>query len=186
MALKRMNHISMDSISRENNETSYLPIAALIVGLLAGIFAAVAFFKVNTVAKSMEGQAAMAARVQELEGQVRTAVATSEKATERITKVASDTNAAFGQVGEAIGGIRTELAKVQEDVVKPKAAASSGGSAGGAAPTAGAGEYVVKGGDTGSKIARAAGVSLSDLLTVNPGVNWNRLNVGQVVRLPAK
>lgn len=171
----------MDTISRESNETSYLPIAALIVGVLAGIFAAVAFFKVNTLAKSVEAQAALSARVQELEGQVRTAVTTSEKATERITKVASDTNAAFGQVGEAIQAIRTDMTKVQEAAVKP--AASTGGKA---APVAGAGEYVVKSGDTGAKIARAAGVSLSDLLAVNPGVNWNRLNVGQIVKLPAK
>ena len=177
----------MDTISRESNETSYLPIAALIVGVLAGIFAAVAFFKVNAVAKNLEGQAALSARVQELEGQVRTAVATSEKATERITKVASDTNSAFGQVGEAIGAIRGDMAKVQDALTKPTAVTSSGGgSSGKSAPVAAAGEYIVKGGDTGSKIARAAGVSLRDLLAVNPGVNWNRLSVGQVVKLPTK
>jgi LysM repeat protein len=45
---------------------------------------------------------------------------------------------------------------------------------------------VVKSGDTGSKIARNAGVSLSDLLAVNPGVNWNRLAVGQKIKLPQK
>lgn len=178
----------MDTISRESNETSYLPIAALILGLLGGIFAGVAFFKVRALEKSVTAQTALGARVQELEGQVRTAVATSEKATERITKVASDTNSAFGQVGEAIGAIRADITKVQESMTRPVAAASSGGGGNStaAAPVAAAGEYIVKSGDTGSKIARNAGVTLSELLAANPGVNWNRLNVGQVVKIPGK
>jgi LysM repeat protein len=51
---------------------------------------------------------------------------------------------------------------------------------------AGPGEYVVKPGDTGMRIANANGVSIGDLQVVNPGVNWNMLKVGQKLKLPKK
>jgi LysM repeat protein len=51
---------------------------------------------------------------------------------------------------------------------------------------AGPDEYIIKSGDTGAKIARERGVSLADLQTVNPGVNWTRLAVGQKIKLPKK
>jgi LysM repeat protein len=174
----------MDTISRDTNEPSYLPIAALIVGLLAAIFAGVAFFKVNAVSKSMQGQAALNARINDLEGQLRTTMTTADKATERITKVASDANKAFGDVGQAIGGMRNDIAQLQESLTRPTPppAATGGGSS--SAPVAAAGEYIVKSGDTGARIAREAGVSLGDLLAANPGVDWNRLRVGQVIKMP--
>ena len=176
--------LPMDTISRDTNEPSYLPIAALIVGLLAAIFAGVAFFKVNAVSKSMQGQAALNARINDLEGQLRTTMTTADKATERITKVASDANKAFGDVGQAIGGMRNDIAQLQESLTRPTPppAATGGGSS--SAPVAAAGEYIVKSGDTGARIAREAGVSLGDLLAANPGVDWNRLRVGQVIKMP--
>jgi len=51
---------------------------------------------------------------------------------------------------------------------------------------AGPGEYVVKPGDTGMKIARSIGVSIGDLQTVNPTVDWNHLKVGQKLKIPGK
>jgi LysM repeat protein len=176
----------MDTISSESNETSYLPIAALIIAILAGIFALVGFLKVRTVEKTVASQTALNARVQELEGQVRTAVTTAESATTRIAKVATDTNNAFGQVGEAIGVIRADIAKVQEASATRTAATPASSGSSNPAPTAAAGEYIIKSGDTGSKIARAAGVTLAQLLAANPGVNWNRLSVGQVVKIPGR
>jgi LysM repeat protein len=64
------------------------------------------------------------------------------------------------------------------------AADKKGGKSGPA--VAGPGEYVVKAGDGGAKIAKASGVSLSDLQAVNPGVDWTKLKVGQKVKLPKK
>ena len=51
---------------------------------------------------------------------------------------------------------------------------------------AGANEYVVKGGDTFAKIARASGVSIDAISAANPGVNSGKLLVGQKIKLPAK
>lgn len=170
----------MDTISSDSNgSSSYLPVAALIVGLLAVVLAGVALFKVSSTNKQLESLAAVESRLDGMESQVRTAVTTAEQASQRISKVASDTNNAFNQVGEVISALRADLQKAQESRPAPAAAKS-----GGAPVTAGPGEYVVRSGDTGLKIARSAGVSLQDLMAANPGVNWNRLGVGQKIKLP--
>jgi LysM repeat protein len=50
----------------------------------------------------------------------------------------------------------------------------------------GPGEYVVKPGDTGTKISKATGASLADLEGANPGLDWRRLRVGQIIQVPPK
>ena len=74
--------------------------------------------------------------------------------------------------------------ELEEAAKKPVVAAGKIGS--GEPAVAGPGEYVVKGGDSGAKIARSQGVNLADLVSVNPGVNWNKLKVGDKVKLPKK
>lgn len=46
------------------------------------------------------------------------------------------------------------------------------------------GFYKVQKGDTLSKIARKHGVSLGDMLSANKGINANRLNIGQEIKIP--
>ena len=43
-------------------------------------------------------------------------------------------------------------------------------------------QYVVKPGDTGTKISKAVGVSVAELEAVNPGIDWRRLRVGQTIK----
>jgi LysM repeat protein len=45
------------------------------------------------------------------------------------------------------------------------------------------GLYIVQRGDTGAAITRANNISLADLRALNPDVEWNRLSVGQAVRI---
>ncbi|MFD0683365.1 LysM peptidoglycan-binding domain-containing protein [Actinomadura fibrosa] len=45
--------------------------------------------------------------------------------------------------------------------------------------------YFVKAGDTGRGIAGKLGISFSTLRSLNPGVNWDALHVGQRLRVPA-
>lgn len=173
----------MDTISSDSNgSSSYLPVAALIVGLIAAVLAGVALAKISSANKQLESVASLGSRIDGMESQVRNAVTTSEQASQRISKVASDTNNAFNQVGEVINALRADLQKAQES--RPAPSTSTAKNGGSPAPVAGPGEYVVKSCDTGSKIARNAGVSLQDLMAVNPGVNWNRLGVGQKIKLP--
>jgi LysM repeat protein len=178
----------MDTISQESNgSSSYLPVGALIIGLVGAVLAGVALAKVSAVNRQLEAQAALSSRVEGMESQVRQAVSTSEQASQRISKVASDTNNAFNQVGEVINALRGEVAKAQEArPAPPPATATASKSGSSAAPAAGPGEYVVKSGDTGTRIANGAGVSLQALMAANPGVDWNRLHVGQKINLPAR
>ena len=177
----------MDTISQENNSSfSYLPVLALIVGLIAGVLGGVALAKVSNVTKMVGDQDALAARVNDLETQLRNTVTSAEQATNRINKVAKDTNAAFKQFSEAFGEVRTDVAAIKEAQAKPAPVVTTAPTSNAGPAVAAPGEYLVKSGDTGSKIARAAGVSLSALMSVNPSVNWNRLMVGQAIKLPQK
>lgn len=176
----------MDSISRESN-SSYLPVAGIIVGVLAIVLSIVALAKVSAVGKNIEAQNEQLAQIQTIEDQVRTAVATAERTSSSVTSLQRSTQEAFTQVAQTLTTMRDDVAKVQELAAKPAPAPSrTGGSTASAPAVAGPDEYVVKGGDTGVKIAAANGVSLSDLLAVNPGVNWSRLAVGQKLKLPKK
>lgn len=77
--------------------------------------------------------------------------------------------------------------------VSPEAAASAGGAAGsgmgagaGAAAAApGVVNYVVKSGDTLTRIAKAHGTTLKELRTLNK-LKTDRINVGQKLKVPAK
>jgi len=173
----------MDTISRENN--SYLPVAGVIVGVLAIILSGVALAKISTVKKAVDDLAPLAAKVDDADGKATNAAAAADKANAGISKLASDTQAAFTSVAQEMGNIRGEITKVQESAKAPVKAAK-GDKTSKEPAVAGPDEYVIKSGDTFAKIARANGVSLADITAVNPGVNSAKLHVGQKIKLPAK
>lgn len=173
----------MDTISRENN-SSILPIGSLIAGVLGALLAVVALFKITSATKTLALHTEQLTKVESLEGEVRNAVATSERVNSSVTQLAKQTNDAFQQVALEVGNVRGEIVKLQESSKAPARAATSATKSG--PVVAGPGEYVVKSGDTGVKIARGAGVSLGDLQSVNAGVNWNSLRPGQKLKLPQK
>jgi LysM repeat protein len=172
----------MDTISREN--TSYLPVAGVIVGVLALVLAGVALAKVSSTSKTVAAHTEQLTRMDTLESEVRTAATASDKASSAVSALQRSTQDAFNAVSLELGNVKGEITKLQESAKAPRAAAK--GAAAGGAAVAGAGEYVVKAGDTGAKIARANNVSLPDLIAVNPGVNWSKLKVGDKVKLPKR
>ena len=177
----------MDTISQDNNESfSWLPVMALIVGLIAGVLGGIALSKVANINKSLADQGALATRVDALEAELRKTTTAAEQATQRVTKVAADTNNAFKQFSDAFGVLRTEFDEIKSSSSQPAPAATTAASSSSGPVVAGPGEYIVKSGDTGIKIARATGVSWTDLQAVNPSVNWNRLALGQKLKLPQK
>jgi LysM repeat protein len=176
----------MDTISQESNgSSSYLPIAALIIGLIAGVLAGVALAKVSAVNRQLEAQASLSARMDTIESQVRQGVTTAEQASQSVSRLRAEMQGAFNQVSDVIGSLRGEIAKAQETRPAPAPSATAAKS-GSATPTAGPGEYVVKSGDTGTRIANSLGVTVQALEAVNPGINWNRLHVGQKIKVPSK
>ena len=172
----------MDTISRENN--SYLPIAGVILGVLALALSVLALGKISSLNKKVpDNLADSIARIDSIEGDARNALSTAERARSDVGSLSRSSQDAFNQVATQIGDLRGELTKVQESAKAPARAPKAEK---GPPPVAGEGEYIIKSGDTGAKIARALGVSLPDLQAVNPGVNWSKLKVGDKIKLPKK
>ena len=170
----------MDTISRENN--SMLPMGGVIVGavaLIIGGYAAISLSKVN---RTLAAQADKVARIDDLATQVSSAQAASDKAARDISSLATQTQSAVTQIANDLAGIHEQI-KHMEEAHTAKAAAKVPK---GEPAVAGPGEYIVKPGDTGMKIARANACSLADLESVNAGVSWTHLKVGEKLKLPEK
>src|SRR5476651_1660820 len=142
--LNPLKLLSMDTISRENN--SLLPMGGVIIGAVALIIGGYSALSLNKVKATLNAQ--------------------SDKAARDITTLQNSTQAAVNQLGTELATIDEKIKHMEESHV---ARASAKGPKGEPA-VAGPGEYIVKAGDSGAKIARANGCSLSDLTSVNPGV----------------
>lgn len=55
-----------------------------------------------------------------------------------------------------------------------------------ATPASAAGKYVVQKGDYPATIAKKHGISLNEFMKANPGINPNKLQIGQTVNIPEK
>ena len=165
-----------------------LPVGGIIVGVIAlllGGYSAITLSKVN---KSLALHDEKIAKIDGVESQVTPAAAASEKAGKDLAALRTSTQDAFNQVSGELGNLHGAITKLEEATKKPAVGPLKATKGGPSEPVvAGPGEYVVKVGDTsGSKIATAHGVSLHDLMEVNPGVNWSKLKVGDKLKLPAK
>ena len=170
----------MDTISRENN--SLLPMGGVIIGavaLIIGGYAAVSLSKVKGMVAQQQDKVN---RIDDIASQVSSAAAASDKAARDITTLQNSTQAAVNQLGTELATIDEKLKHMEEAHV---AKVPKGAKGGGAPAVAGPGEYIVKSGDTGSKIAKANGTTVTALSEVNPGISWSHLKVGQTLKLPA-
>jgi LysM repeat protein len=171
----------MDTISRDNN-SSYLPVAGVIVGLLALVLSAVALVKVSSANKTLQAHEEKVAKIDAIESTANSAQATADKAAKNFTELMTQTQSAVTQLGGMITTANEKIAKLEEGVKKP--AVGKGGSK--EPVVAGPDEYVIKAGDSFAKIARAHGCSIGDLSAVNPGVDSSKLRPGQKIKLPKK
>jgi LysM repeat protein len=171
----------MDTISRENN--SVFPLVGIGLGVVALAVAVVAFANISRLKTQLATDDAKLAQIpDDIASQVSAVSAKVDQVKSTSDSVTSETKQAFVDVGNAIGEIKADIAKLQESRHSGGRAAKGGGGP----VVAGPGEYIVKSGDNLSRIARANGVSLSDLESVNPGVNSKHLKVGQKLKLPEK
>jgi LysM repeat protein len=177
----------MDTISRENN--SMLPVGGIIVGVVALLIGAYAAITVSSLKKQVAGHEEKVAKIDDIGSQAAAAAADASKANRDVAAVRKETNEAFGTVGNYLTELRTSVTKLEDAQKKPTHAApgAPGAPKTSEPPTAGPDEYIVKPGDTsGAKIARDHNVSLSDLMAVNPSVNWTKLKVGDKLKIPQK
>jgi len=171
----------MDTISREPSG-SPLAIVGVIAGLLALVLSAVALVKVSSTSKQVTDLDAKTTRIDDVDQRLT-----------KVEKVANDTASSHRQL---YNSAQTELTKLYNSVstvderltkletAAPRAPAATASKTGGAPVTAGPGEYIIKAGDTFTKIAQASGVSVADIEAANPGVSSNRLQIGQKINIP--
>jgi LysM repeat protein len=168
----------MDTISRENN--SVLPIAGVILGVVALLIAGYSALGVSKLRTKLDTDQVEIDKIEDISSQASSASAAAAQASKDIASAVHQTQDAFTAVGTTIGNLQASITKLEEAQKRP---AAHGGHS---TAVAGPDEYIIKSGDTGHKIARANGISVSDLLAVNPDVDWKHLKVGQKIKLPAK
>jgi LysM repeat protein len=173
----------MDTISRENN--SMLPVGGIIVGVIGLLLGGFGLVQASKANKAVEALQPKVEKIDAVETTANSAAAAADKSAKEYQSLRTSTQDAFNQVGAELGNLRGSITKLEEAAKKP-VVAEKGGKKGGEPVVAGPGEYVVRSGDTGMKIATANKVSVKDLQAVNPNVNWNKLSAGQKIKLPAK
>src|SRR5690606_13618409 len=106
-------------------------------------------------------------RIDDIDARVSTATATAEGASRNIGSLQRSVQENFNLVATEIGKSNGEIAKLQEAISK-KSTVTTKETKSTEPVVAGPDEYVIKSGDSFSKIARAHGVSLHDITAVNP------------------
>jgi LysM repeat protein len=165
-----------DSISSSSSE-SKLPLIVGIVGFALGAAGLVLALKAQGSAKAATD-----------------AVEVAKKATDEVSASlaqkanAADLTAITAELGNIKQGIDTNNKTFTDAIatltagLKAKAAAPTTGGTGSKAVVAGPGSYAVQKGDTLSGIAKKAGISLKALQDLNPSVNPNKMQIGQVLK----
>ena len=170
----------MDTISRDSNGGGMLPWVGVIVGGFGLILGGIALAKVSSVSTAVTQE--LTPRVEAAEQAAKTADAKAANIAATYAK-ASDVQMVLDTIGTRLGTLDGDMKALKEAAAKKPAAA---GTTPKGPVVAGKDEYVVKSGDTGTKIAKATGFSVKDLEAVNPGIDWTKLKVDQKLKLPAK
>lgn len=158
-----------DSISSSSSE-SKLPLIVGILGFALGAAGLVLGIKAKGAAQLAGDDAALAkTQVSELG-----ATLASKANAADVQALQADLAATKQQTEANEKALADQIVALQKVAAAPKATAS-----GKAAAPAGPGEYVVAKGDTLGAIARKVGLSVKALQDLNPGVNPNKMQIGQ-------
>ena len=162
-----------DNISPSSSE-SKLPLIVGILGFALGAAGLVLGIKAKGAAQAASDEAASAkTQVAEL------GAALAGKAnTADVQAVRADLDKGLADIALNEKTLADQITALQKVASAPKAAAGSGK----AAVAAGPGEHVVAKGDNLSSIAKKAGISLKAIQDLNPGVDSNKLKIGQKLK----
>ena len=165
-----------DSLSSPSSSESKLPLIVGIVGFALGAAGLVLGLKAKSAADAAQAAATAA---QTATAQVQADLQSKAPATE-LSAVVSEVGAIKTAMAADNAAIQKSITELQAAVKKP--VVTSAGNGGSKTVTAGAGEYLVAKGDTLGGIARKVGVSLKVLQDLNPGVNANKMQIGQKLK----
>jgi LysM repeat protein len=162
-----------DSISSSSSE-SKLPLIVGILGFALGAAGLVLGIKAKGAAQLASDEAALAkTQVSELGATLASKANASD-----VQALQADLAATKQQTEANEKALADQIVALQKVASAPKAAASSK-----SASPAGPGEYVVAKGDNLGAIAKKNGISLKAIQDLNPGVNANRLQIGQKLKV---
>jgi LysM repeat protein len=162
-----------DSISSSSSE-SKLPLIVGILGFALGAAGLVLGIKAKGAAQLASDEATLAkTQVSELGASLASKANASDVQALQADLAATKQNTEANEKALA-----EQIVALQKVASAPKAAAS-----GKAASPAGPGEYVVAKGDNLGGIAKKNGISLKAIQDLNPGVNANRLQIGQKLKV---
>jgi len=173
--------------SGENKLPLFVSLGAIAVAVIALLFAFKARSEAKTAGEALKELKDNVAVVQssvdaKLAGVAK--VADVDTVRNEVTQLKTETANSITQIGDAFKQQNAVIKGLVGTRTHGTAAPAPGGTS--AAPVAAAGEYIVKAGDTGFKIARANGVTTKALEAANPGVSFTKLKVGQKIKLPEK
>jgi LysM repeat protein len=174
---------------------SYLVIVVGFVAVIAFVLAIVSFTKVKKLSAQLGTVPVgdIAQRMDQVEQTAKAASTAANEAKTRFTGLSTDTQRAFDQVTSEFSSLRTTVNRLSTDLQaisdrpsgspapRPAAAGPSGPAPGSLSAD---GVYVIKNGDTLARIGAEFGVSWQEIMRVNPGVNPNRLRIGQEILIP--
>jgi len=162
-----------DSISSSSSE-SKLPLIVGILGFALGAAGLVLGIKAKGAAQLASDEAALAkTQVSELGATLASKANASD-----VQALQADLAATKQQTEANEKALADQIVALQKVASAPKAAGSSK-----SASPAGPGEYVVAKGDNLGSIAKKNGISLKAIQDLNPGVNANRLQIGQKLKV---
>jgi len=163
-----------DNISPSSSE-SKLPLIVGILGFALGAAGLVLGIKAKGAAQAA-GEEANAAKASVAE----LGATLASKANAADVQAVTADLAATKQATEANEkALADQIAALQKVASAPKATKGTDGKAGAAA---GPGEHVVAKGETLGSIAKKAGISLKAIQDLNPGVDSNKLKIGQKLK----
>lgn len=171
-------------------------LASILVGLVGLALGGVALVKVDTLSRRVDqlsqqltGTTNAAADLDRkvpanLPDRLSSVESASDRANDNVAKLQISVQSAFDQIGPAITSLQQSVSKLEEEAAGARLAAAEA-AAKKKAEAVRAGEYIVKPGDTGMKISRATGASISQLEAANPDINWRRLYPGEIIKTQA-
>ena len=162
-----------DNISPSSSE-SKLPLIVGILGFALGTAGLVLGIKAKGAAQAASDEAAGAkASVAELG-----AVLAGKANAADVQAVRADLDKALGDIALNDKATKDAIDALQKVASTPKTSTGAGKTA----TPPGPGEYVVAKGDNLSSIAKKAGISLKAIQDLNPGVDSNKLRIGQKLK----
>ncbi len=177
-----MNTFSTNGSGSPRPGSQVIALAACVVAVIALIAAGMAF---NAAWKSKK-------QIDELSVRADQAVEAQKQTATQVDNLAQNVQQLLNQIGAKINEMSNQIALLKtpppppvktETADKAGKKAADGTTTETAAPPSGK-TYTIKEGDTLGRVANRLNLKLADLEKANPGLNPNRMKIGQKINLP--